>query len=177
MVCGPLLVTIACLVISSTGARADSEYERELKQLVDRRNSAAAAAAAPINDKFRAEAEQLLRQATQSGNTEAAKRIKAAIEDAAGHPTDEMKDLHKQLVGSTWTAGNPNQMRPGLGATLTFTDTQVNPGGYLYEVDSRNTVTILFKGGDRQVMLLDKDGKQLKLTFGTSDYVYNRTSP
>jgi hypothetical protein len=155
------LLLIAFLFAVAVAARAESDYERELKQLIERRNSAATAAVAPINSKFKSDAEQLLKRATQSGNAEAVKRIRAAIEDAATHPTDEMKDLRKLLTGTT----------------LTFSDTQVNPGGYLYEVDSRNTVTIIFKGGDHQAMILDKAGKQMKLILGTSEYYYNRTSP
>ena len=57
----------------------ESDFERELKQLVEQRDKARAAAIAPIDAKFKVAAEQLLRRATQRGDLEAANKINAAI--------------------------------------------------------------------------------------------------
>src|SRR5688572_29904440 len=71
-----IAVTLCAFVSAASG---ESAFERDLKQLIDQRDKAIAAAAAPINTRFNTAAEQLLRRATQSGDLDSANKIKAAM--------------------------------------------------------------------------------------------------
>ena len=171
-------VTIAivlCVLVATS--HAESTYERDLKQIIDQRDKAIAAAAVPIIARSKADAEQLLRRATQAGDLDAANKIKAFLGSNSpivqGGP---VKDLRKQLVGTMWKAAPSTPLRGGLAASLTFTEKSVEPGGYRYEVESHNSVTVIFTGGDKQVMALAPDGKHLKLTYGKTDFVYELAS-
>jgi len=80
-------------------------------------------------------------------------------------------------VGTTWKAVSAVQTRPGLGTSLTFSETAVEPGDLRYEVHSHNALTVIFKGGDRQPMTLAPDGKHLKVPFKKAEYVYELANP
>ena len=171
-------ITIAIVLCSlASVAHGESTYERDLKQIIDQRDKAIAAAAAPIIARSKADAAQLLRRATQAGDLDAANKIKEFIGTTTpvvqGGP---VKDLRKQLAGTMWKAVPSSPLRGGLAASLTFTEKSVEPGGYKYEVESHNSVTITFTGGDKQVMALAPDGKHLKLTYGKTDFVYELAS-
>ena len=169
------LVIVACNLVAI--ARGESTYERDLKQIVDQRDKAIAAAAAPIIARAKADAAALMRKATQAGDLDAANKIKEFLGDTTpvvqGGP---VKDLKKQLVGTRWKAVPSSPLRGGLAPVLTFTEKSVEPGSYKYEVESHNSVTIIFTGGDRQAMSLAPDGKRLKLAYGKAEFVYELDS-
>jgi len=166
-----LVITILlCPLIAASYSQ--SAYERELNQLVEQRDKALAAASSPINARFRASAEQLLRRATQGGDLDAANKIKAALETNIEPAPAAIKDLRKQLGGTTWKSVAGMSLRPGLAETLSFTEKTVEPGDYKYEVDRFNTVIITFKFGDKQVMTLTKGGTRMQLTHGANEHAY-----
>jgi hypothetical protein len=60
---------------------SNSTYEAEIARLVEQWNKEKAQAVAPIQKRFDMAAQQLLRKVTQSGNLEAAMKLKEVIED------------------------------------------------------------------------------------------------
>ncbi len=96
-------VAAGALIVMSfwlaSGARADSTYERELKRLTDQRDKEVATAVAPIQKRFQAAAEQLLRRATQAGDLDAANRIKAQLVAPAPSAEPSLKQL---IENSRW---------------------------------------------------------------------------
>lgn len=172
----PLALTIVLCSLVMT-LHAESTYERDLRQIVDQRDKAIAAAAAPIIARSKSDAESLLRRATQAGDLDAANKIKEFLGSTTpvvqGGP---VKDFNKQLKGTTWKAVPSAPLRGGLAASLTFSEKTVEPGGYHYDIESHNSLTITFTGGDKQVVTLAPDGKRLKLTLGKTEYVYELAS-
>ena len=67
---------------SATTADSNSLYEAEIARLVEQWNKEKAQAVAPIQKRFDMAAQLLLRKVTQSGNLEAAIKLKEVIEDA-----------------------------------------------------------------------------------------------
>jgi hypothetical protein len=65
----------------ATTADSNSLYEAEIARLVEQLNKEKAQAIAPIQKRFDMAAQQLLRKVTQSGNLEAAMKLKEVIED------------------------------------------------------------------------------------------------
>jgi hypothetical protein len=60
---------------------------------------------------------------------------------------------------------------------LNFNENTVEPAGYRYEIDHHDsTVRIFFNHGDTQLMLLTNDGRRLRFTFESRDYVYELTA-
>jgi hypothetical protein len=168
-----LACALALLVTAVTpSSQAQTAYERELEQLMDQRDKALAAAEAPINERFRAAAEQLLRRATQGGDLAAANRIKEVLDATSRSSSTGIKDLRKDIVGTTWKCMPGKPVRGGLGPTFSFTEKGVQPGGYKYEVDRSNTVIITFNAGGTQVMNLAKGGTRLEFSLGNVDHVY-----
>ena len=95
---------VATLIVASIPClHAESLFERELKQLRDQRDKAVAAAAEPINRRYQASLEQLLRRATQGNDLETALKIKQemgnpaattpAIATAPASPAQRLKSL------------------------------------------------------------------------------------
>ena len=169
------LVPLA-LVFSYTAAlfAADPSYDRELQQLIDQRNKALA----PIIARFNANAEQLMKRAAQAGDQQTVDKIKAEISNVTvPGEAKTARDLRSQLIGTSWKAVPSAPLRGGLGATLTFKEQTVEPGGYRYEVDNHNNLTILFNGGDSQPAQLSPDGKKMKMDFRQKSFFYELVSP
>jgi hypothetical protein len=166
------LVTCAVLLLAIAGtSRAETPAARELQQLIEQRDKAIA----PIITRFNAAAEQLLKRAMQAGALETVEKVKAEMANAALPGTAKSaRELQTQLAGTTWKAVPSAPLRGGFAASLNFTDKTVEPGGYAYEADSHNKVTITFRGGDTQIMQLSQDGKQMKFSFRNSNFVYER---
>jgi len=195
MNCSRLFLLLWCAL--SSFAFAESDFERELKQLIEQRDKARAAAIAPIDAKFKVAAEQLLRRATQLGDLDSANKIKAAIDASSGlKPATEApgahkaaneapvarevkpaEDFRKQFVGTQWKADPKFGLHPGLKDTLSFTEKSVEPYGYSYESNAKNSVTIIFNKGGRQSMTLTPDGKRLEFTFRNKEHAYDLVSP
>ena len=76
---------------------AESPFAREFQQLRDQRDKAAAAAIEPINRKYQASLEQLLRRATQGSDLETALHIKEALgsQPAVTAPSPTSTSGHK----------------------------------------------------------------------------------
>lgn len=164
-------------VLSCSGfirlAHAESPYERELKDLIEQRDKAIAAATAPINDRFKAAAEQLLQRATRNNDLDAANKINGALGrlTAGGAPTASLviKDLRRQLAGTTWALLANVQPRGGLMNKITFNDKTVDPGNYKYEA-THNTVVVTFNRGGTQALELTHDGQHLQYPKGPVAY-------
>jgi len=161
----------------SSFAFAESDFERDLKQLIDQRDKARAAAIAPVDAKFKVAAEQLLRRATQLGDLDSANRIKAAIEGPGTLEAKTTGDFRKQIVGTQWKADAKLGLRPGLKDAISFTEKTMEPNGLDYEVGAKNSITIIFPKGDRQPMTLSKDGKRLEFVFKDKPHAYDLISP
>jgi hypothetical protein len=167
-----ILVTLVCtLAVPSYGV---SDSERELKRLIEERDQAIAAATAPITERFKTAAEQLLKRALQDGDLDAANKIRTAVGDQAStqnalNAAGPLKDLRYHIAGTKWKA-IPNAILPGgLGAMLTFTEKTVEPGNYRYDA-LHDTVTVTFNHGGKAVLMLAKDGVHLQLPRGPIIY-------
>jgi uncharacterized protein with PIN domain len=163
-------VAITALLVSAVlPSRAETPAERELQQLIEQRDKAIA----PINARFNAAAEQLIRKATQAGDLATVEKVKVEMANSAlPGSAKSARELKVQLAGTTWRMPSSATVRPGLAATLNFTEKTVEPGGFTYETDAHNKVTIMFKGGDTQVAQISQDGKQMKVLFGKNTFVY-----
>jgi hypothetical protein len=164
-----LLATVVSLSCFTLITRAETPAERELQQLIEQRDKALA----PILTRFNAAAEQLLKRATQAGDLVMVEKIKAEIANSAlPGSAKSAKELRLQLAGTTWRAVPSAPLRGGFAPTLKFTEKTVEPGGYTYEADSHNKVTVTFRGGDTQIMQLSQDGKQMKFSYGKANFTY-----
>jgi hypothetical protein len=187
----PSFLFSALLLFAVPAAHSQGDLDAELKQLIQKRNAALAAAIGPIDARFKTDAEQLLRRATQVNDASAVKKIKETLGIEGGpspatapaeaikdlHRIESVKDLHKQLTGTTWKAVPQNQTRPGLGASITFNEGTLQPGDLHYDINSHNSLTIVFKGGDKQPATLSPDGKHLKLPFRKGEFIYELANP
>lgn len=163
-----IITVLLCALVSASYGQ--SAYERELNQLIEQRDKAIAAASAPITARFKTSAEQLLKRATQSGDLDAANKIKAVLGDSASAsgtaPTDgSIKDLRRQLAGTTWIILPNTPLKGGLTNKLTFTDKVVEPGSYKYEA-THNSVVVTFNKGATQALELTRDGRHLQYPKG-----------
>jgi hypothetical protein len=167
-----IVTVLLCGIISAS--YGESVYERELKQLIEQRDKAIAAASAPITARFNTSAEQLLKRATQNGDLDAANKIKAAIGDGvptqgATPPVGPIKDLKRELAGTTWIILPNTAPKGGLTDKLTFTDKVVEPGSYKYEA-THNSVVVTFNKGGTQALELTRDGRHLQYPKGAVAY-------
>jgi uncharacterized protein (DUF885 family) len=93
-----MIFTASVVALSSA---ADSPVARELTTLNEQRDKAAAAALAPINQKYKSALEQLLKKATQAKDTETVAAIQEALADleaAAAASADAKKVLSKRSL-------------------------------------------------------------------------------
>ena len=92
------------LIVASVTCSAESPLEKELKQLTSQRDAAIASASDPINRKYQAALEPLLKRATQSNDLDAAIKIREALSRAAAAaPTSEPKaNLVALLTSGRW---------------------------------------------------------------------------
>ena len=120
--------TITCFfyVLSVTiSASAESTFESELKVHAEIKDKALLAATDPIYRRYRTSLEQLLRQATQANDLEAAVKIKAAISAIPIAATlgkslpKTAADLKEFLHGTTWNISNGSPTEP-VAFTYTF---------------------------------------------------------
>lgn len=172
---GLLRTTAIIVLISFVSVIAPaSPFEEELEKLIKQRDAAIEREVAPINEKFKDAAQEILRRAVQAGDLDAAQKIKAMIESAkAPAPlTERVQDARTQLAGTKWVAEDPTSLRPGFAASLVFTEETVEPGGYRYEATSRRTVSVVFHKGDRQPVELTRGGTQLEVKFKSNTFVY-----
>jgi hypothetical protein len=168
-------ILLCSLLSSSYGV---SDIERELKRLMDERDQAIAEATAPVTARFKTAAEQLLQRALQTGDLDAANKIKTAIGDQAStqnalNAAGPLKDLRNHIAGTKWKA-MPNAILPGgLGQNLSFTEKTVEPGNYRYDA-LHDSVTVTFNHGGKAVLMLAHDGVHLQLPKGPM--IYERTA-
>ena len=144
-----IVITFIAIVTASSLLHA-ADFERDLKQLKEDRDKALAAANEPINRRYQAALEQLLRRATQSNDLQTAIKTKeelanlAATTSSTGAPRPRA-NLRSFLPGTTWT--DANKPDGASDATLTFgKDGLVTFSGggtpRKWEVTDRNTVLI-----------------------------------
>lgn len=105
------LCTALCFVPLSL--YSESQSERELAQLREQRDKAIAAAVDPINRRYHASLDQLLRKATQSNDLEAAVKIQNELKGI--QPTSLLLDLRASIEGTQWT-----WERPGVRESMTL---------------------------------------------------------
>jgi hypothetical protein len=97
--------TVLLIFSFSSPARAESPIEREFKQLKQQREKALAAAAEPINRRYKDSLDQLLRRATQGNDLAAAVAVKeelAAIGSPAAANAQGSTSDKIALAGSVW---------------------------------------------------------------------------
>ena len=105
-----IIIFASCL----TALQAETPVEREFKQLREQRDKALAAVADPINRRYQASLEQLLRKATQGSDLETALKIKqemggtpvgtvASTNRTSEAATQTKKQLETALTGTRWT--------------------------------------------------------------------------
>jgi hypothetical protein len=148
-------------------AQAQSTFQRELAQLVDQRDKALAAAAAPIQARFKQQAEQLLQRAKQNNDAAAVAELQALL--SGNQEPGVVRDLKRQLSGTKWKLLPNVAPRGGLTGSLSFSDKTVEPGGYQYEA-AHSSVTVIFNRGGREVLELMPDGKHLRFPKGPAAY-------
>ena len=96
---------LSSLLIGTTCAlSAESQFERELKQISEQRNAAIVTAFEPINRRYQASLEQLLKRATQANDLDAAIKIRDALFRApATTATNQTKaNLIALLTNGRW---------------------------------------------------------------------------
>ena len=98
-------ITTSVLLIgfAVTILRAETPAERELKLLQDQRDKAIAIASEPINRKYQAALEQLLRRATQSNDLETALKIKQELGTPATSAATSTERTHHKWVRASRT--------------------------------------------------------------------------
>ena len=101
---------------------AESPYEAQAKQLQDRRDAEVRAAVDPINKRYRAELEKLLKKATQANDLDAALKIRERLKEIpdarAAKPKNE-GELAAWLDGTVWEISDGEPGGPVV-YTLTF---------------------------------------------------------
>lgn len=154
-----LTLTLALLV---PAAFADSGYQRELAELSAQRDKAIAEASEPINRRYQAALEQLLRRATQANDLDAAVKIKDALVSSP---------LGSRLQGS-W-------INKGIKSRIQFTPDGVFKESWNDEVQegqwealSDTDVKVTLKKGPVHQYHLSDDGKSVKRTL--EGYVWTR---
>jgi hypothetical protein len=90
---------------------AESAFERDFKQLKEQREKAIAAANEPINRRYQAGLEQLLKRATAGNDLETAIKIKDALAEFSAPPpaateAAQRSDLRKLLTSGPWNWWN-----------------------------------------------------------------------
>jgi hypothetical protein len=90
------------LPIAIAASYAESANEIELKQVLEQRDKAIAAAVEPINRRTRESLEKLLRKATQANDLDAAVKIQKAIKDLAPPPVSN-NALKRIMTGGSWS--------------------------------------------------------------------------
>jgi hypothetical protein len=170
------LAPFLALCLFCASSRGEPPYEKSLQTLIQQRDRAIENASAPIVARFNEEAAKLLREATRTGDLDAAIKIRTALGPAAPNDSNPpLNDPKKQLAGTLWKVEAGKPIRPGLDESITFTDKVVEPRGYKYEIQG-HTITIVFTGGDRQPMTLSADGKHLKFSYAKKEYTYELVS-
>jgi len=179
---------IICLVMSSASCPvfAETPTARELSQLQEQRDKAAAAALAPINAKFIALLKPLLAKATQQNDIDTAKKITALLTpDGASKPesqlnsTPEAQDIKNLLSNSLWKCTNGTlmnqwtmQILPNGDIDLTKPDGNTGWGAWFWELDANNRLIFKIPGQRKpNEAKLSKDAMRLTLSFsGTQTF-------
>ena len=86
-----LILVFLSIALTAISGFAESQAERDLKQLTDQRDKAVAAATEPINRRYKTSLEQLLQRAIQSKDLDAAVKIREALGQPAGLVPDTAK--------------------------------------------------------------------------------------
>lgn len=163
----PFVQISAALLLTTAGVHAQSTYQRELAQLLDQRDKAIASATAPIQARFKQQAELLLQRAKQNNDAAAVAEIQAVV--SGEQEPGVVRDLKRQLNGTKWKLLPNAPVRGGLTANLSFNDKTAEPGGYQYEA-THSSVTVIFNRGGREVLELMPDGKHLRFAKGPAAY-------
>src|ERR1700748_3678694 len=95
-----LFLPLVFLCASAGNVLAESQYQKDFAQLLDQRDKALAGATAPINARFKEQAELLLQRATQNNDAAAVAEINTAL---SGETTPGVvRDLKRQINGTKW---------------------------------------------------------------------------
>ncbi len=96
---------LASLAIAAP-AGADSAFEREFAQLKEQREAARAAALEPIERRYQAALEQLLRRATQGSDLDTAVKVKEELDNFPS--SSDPRNTPLELIG-LWALGHPGE--------------------------------------------------------------------
>jgi hypothetical protein len=136
------LLAVLCLVAVDV-AFAVTDGAREFDQLTLERDRALAAASEPINRRYQAALEQLLRRATQANDLDTAVRIKAALARLSTTAPPGSGDSKAEVIG-TWKFTNNADGHTGI-----------------VEINADNT----YSSGGKQIGRWDIEGKQIVITL------------
>ena len=152
------LAALLPFVLNVASVRADSASERELTQAREQRDKAVAFAVEPINRRYQATLEQLLRKATQANDLETAVKIQNELKTL--QPASSSTDLRTAIEGKEWT-----WERPGVSEWIKF-----NKGGtLLHKVGWTGTWEI---AGPRTVNITTPNNSSAVLEFNDSANSY-----
>ena len=132
----------------------ESPIERELAQVAEQRDKALAAAADPIQRKYHATLEQLLRRAMKANDLDAALKIKNELKKLPRTDGDQRNDLANSLRGSKWTWEPPNGF-----VTFDASGKMTASAGWScsWEVTAPKTVTLSSTNSGKTTLQFDED--------------------
>ncbi len=161
------ILALLFVAIFASTLRAETPMEREFKQVREQRDKAIAAAVDPINRRYQASLEQLLRRATQASDLETALKIKKEMGTAAAAAKPESpaagaktpEEIEAYLTTNVWMMTKDKKPMGEL---------KFNAGGSAYwgkkrtwAVTSKGKVTL-----DNSELDFAKDMKSFKLVLG-----------
>lgn len=159
---------IAVSALGLTSLFAASPLERELAQLREQRDKAIAAATEPINRRYQASLEQLLRRATQANDLDTANKIKAEMTGGVGDPQAATqfaggpRNIEKTLPGQwNWEGTNHKTW----GTFIQNGEFRMDGVTHEWKVSSNGTVTVSRPDKTKATFRLSSD---LKTFTGTN---------
>ena len=154
-----VLLGLTCSFLSPILSAAESEVSRELDAALLDRDRAIAAAIAPVNQRYAAELQRLLKKATEAKDAETAGRIKAAIEQLKQLPMAR----GKEAVVGLWAFKNESDGHTAsveIHADHTYTAGGKRIGRW--RIEGNEMVISLDEGGHEDRYTLPPTGGKLK---------------
>jgi hypothetical protein len=96
-----IILSIVTINLATITLQAATDYDREFRTLSKEHDDAIAAAVNPIDQRYRAALEALIRRATAANDLETALRVKTALQDLPG--PDAFNQLFHSKIGSSFT--------------------------------------------------------------------------
>ncbi|MDB6173175.1 MAG: hypothetical protein JWL59_2486 [Chthoniobacteraceae bacterium] len=145
-----------------------NSYEREFRQLTNERDQALTDTAAPINARYIAGLEKLLRRATQNNDLETALKVKEALKALGVEPAANMQAGPEPIGRWAWTSERILTIRgDGL-----FVADKGGGGTWRWTKRSRGEFTMTWDhGGFRDTLVISPDGVRITGSNNKGDKV------